>query len=199
MPNPWCQLWSVAQSRVIPCLLGWMLLASARAADLPTDAESKRMRGVFMKILAAKTDWIAPAANAESAALVIGIFGKESPPIDPPETRKPIKSWRGIRVVYLGNLEQARQCHILYVAPEEAKSWAESARRLNAPNVLTVSEAPGFTQNGGMIQLSLVQARVGRNGPEYSLEWEIHPLALSQEVFRIDSEILARRRKSATP
>ena len=175
------------------------MLASAGAADLPTDAESKRMRGVFMKILAAKTDWVAMAGNAESATLVIGILGKDSPPIDPPDTRKAFKNWRGIRVVYLGNLEQARLCHILYIAPEEAKNWAESVRRLSAPNILTVSEAPGFTKNGGMIQLSLVQARVGRNGPEYGLEWEVHPLALSQEVFRIDSEILARRRKPQNP
>ena len=56
--------------------------------------------------------------------------------------------------------QEASACHILFISASEAGRLADILNVLDRASVLTVSDIPGFTANGGMIQFVLQENKV---------------------------------------
>jgi len=143
------------------------------------------------------TDWVAKSAKHAAGPLIIGILGKDAPRFvpDAKKLRRPFKSWSGIEFRDLKSLRDAQNCQILYVSLDEAKDWSEKVKQLGNPNILTVSEADGFLQAGGMVRLRLLQAGLTEVGPKFDIFPEFHSLAKSTNTFLIDARVLALEKK----
>ncbi len=51
------------------------------------------------------------------------------------------------------NVDEIKSCHILFINPAEINHVSEVITSLKGRSILTVSDAPGFIQSGGMIRL----------------------------------------------
>jgi hypothetical protein len=49
-------------------------------------------------------------------------------------------------------VEEVEACHILFISQTRAGRMEQILTRLNGQSVLTVSDAPGFARQGGMIE-----------------------------------------------
>lgn len=56
--------------------------------------------------------------------------------------------------------EEAASCHILFISSSEERRLTQVLANLSNSSVLTVSDVPGFTDRGGMIQFVLDDSRV---------------------------------------
>jgi len=79
------------------------------------------------------------------------------------------------------DLQQARNCHILFVAFSGAsvKSILEGLR---GASVLTVGDCQGFAQQGGMINFALVDGRI---------QFEVNRHSAEQAGLKISSKLLS--------
>lgn len=147
------------------------------------------------------TDWVAKPAKRAASSLVIGILGKDAPRFvpDPKKLKRPFKAWSGIEFRELKNLRDAQNCQIVYVSLEEAKDWPEKMKQMDNPNVLTVSEAEGFLQAGGMVRLRLLQAGLTEVGPKFDIFPEFHPLAKTTNTFVIHPQVLEMEKRDPKP
>lgn len=67
---------------------------------------------------------------------------------------------RDIAIVINPPLQEYGRCHVLYLAGGEAPRLKQVLRALDRAPVLTVSDMPGFAQQGGMIELYVADDRV---------------------------------------
>lgn len=173
-------------------------LYSALAQEAAQEVTAGIARAKALISFAYYTDWVAKPAKGPAGPCVIGILGKDAPRFVPPASERlnrPLKSWSRIEFKDVKNLREAQKCQILYVSLEEAKGWPEKMKQLNNPNVLTVSEAEGFLEAGGMVRLKLEQAGLEEVGPKFNIFPEFHPIAKETNTFLIDARVLALERK----
>ena len=62
---------------------------------------------------------------------------------------------RSIQIVHVHSPEQSRNCHILFVNSSHRNDWQQLIKTLHDTSVLTVGEAKGFVEQGGMIDFIL--------------------------------------------
>jgi hypothetical protein len=63
-------------------------------------------------------------------------------------------------VVRRVSLEEAATVHVLFISNSQRDHLAEILRKLGNASVLTISEIEGFTQNGGMVSLTLIRGKI---------------------------------------
>jgi len=78
--------------------------------------------------------------------------------------------------------EAVSDCQILYISPSEARFIPQILKSLGNASVLTVGETGQFAEQGGMIQLVLVDKEI---------RFKINPSAASQAGLKISSKLLA--------
>jgi len=67
---------------------------------------------------------------------------------------------RVVNIVLLQDEQPERRCHLLYIAWSKQDKYREIIASLGQEAVLTVSEIPGFSRSGGIIELRQEQDRV---------------------------------------
>ena len=82
-------------------------------------------------------------------------------------------------------VDQARNCHILFVAGSEMRQLAQILARLRGSAVLTVGDAAGFCEGGGAINLVVSDDRV---------RLEINPAAPERARLALSSRLLGLAR-----
>ncbi|HVU55294.1 MAG TPA: YfiR family protein [Puia sp.] len=122
-------------------------------AQAPLSREYE-LKAVFLYNFAQFVEWPPTAFSNSEAPLIIGVIGK-----NPFGTRlKDIVSGEKVNghdvsVQYYDNAEDIGTCHILFINLPEAKKREQVLQLLKDRNILTVSDAPGFPAEGGMIRL----------------------------------------------
>ena len=58
-------------------------------------------------------------------------------------------------------IEEVKNCHVLYLAQQEARRIPDIESAFKQRNILTVSDAVDFTSRGGIIQFVTQEKRVG--------------------------------------
>jgi uncharacterized protein DUF4154 len=90
----------------------------------------------------------------------------------------------GEKPIEIGRTSDARQlngCQIVFVSTSERGQAATILEALSARPILTVSEIPGFTELGGMVNFYIEDRRI---------RFEINPKSAARSGLRISSQLL---------
>jgi hypothetical protein len=128
------------------------LMCPGFASAEPPAYTEYQVKAAFLYNFAKFVDW--KPVEASSPEFVIAILG------DDPFGESFDRSLAGrrlngkpIRIRRLADLSETDDVQLLFVSRSEAKRFRRVLRRLKGRPVLTVADAPGFAQAGGMIEL----------------------------------------------
>jgi hypothetical protein len=133
----------------------------------------------FLKFI----EWPPEAFKSESAPFVVGIMGDNSfsETIEQTIKGKSIKG-RQLEVKRLKWGQGLRICHILYVSSYEQRHLAQILQITKGASILTIGEMDQFTEQGGIINLTMEENKV---------YFEINLGAAEQSQIKISSKLLA--------
>jgi hypothetical protein len=102
--------------------------------------------------------WPTDAIESPRDPFVIGIFGNN--PFGIGLAQMASAEGRGIEVRSIRTHDDMRACRILFIGSANQKIVTQILASLNGSSVLTVSDADGFLEWGGMIEFSMRDDRV---------------------------------------
>ena len=169
-----------------------LIVPGALAATLPqAQPQSEplteyQIKAAFLYNLAKFVEWPGDPLSDSQAPIVLGIVGEDpfGKALDAVILGKTVNG-RGLVVRRLGRGGDLRTCRILFISSSEKRHLAQILESLKGSSVLTVGEADGFVQSGGVIQLLLEESRV---------RFEINPDAAARARLKISSKLLALAR-----
>ena len=127
-------------------------VAPIPAISRPAAQREYQVKAVFLLNFARFVDWPADAFASETAPLELGVLGQ-----DPfggyldDAIRGENVNRRPIVVRRFQHLEDITTCHVLFIARSEASRLEQVLAALDGRGILTVSDAAGFADKGGMI------------------------------------------------
>lgn len=149
------------------------------ASILADTGEVDAIKAGFILNFIKYTSWPATTLNGHDL-LICGISGQSlSGKLETLSGRRVLG--RGIQVLSPTRPSEWTNCHVLFIAAEERHRLETVLRVLAQAPVLTVSDAPGFTEEGGMIGL---KPRAGR------LRFEINQDAARRAGLVLSSQLL---------
>lgn len=119
------------------------------------------LKAVFIFRFASFVEWPDSAFRSPDEPLVIGILGK-----DPfggaleDVVRSETARNRPIQVRRFADIQDVRDCHILFVSRSEAGRVSQIVRALHGRPILLVSDIDRFPAEGGMIGFTTAESRV---------------------------------------
>ena len=129
-----------------------LLLLSQRAPAQTTPSREYVLKAVFLYNFTQFVNWPADAFASPQSPLVIGILGENPFGNYLEQTVKDEKiSEHDVVVKYCQDEEDAKDCHILFINLRDAQKYMPVIEALKGKNILTVSDAPNFSKQGGMI------------------------------------------------
>lgn len=139
------------------------LCLPARYASAEGKVTEYHVKAVFLYNLTRFVSW--PDENQESRGdFLIGIYGSDpfGELIDKAVAGEK-QNGRNIRVERYETAEQARVagCSILFISSSSMDRFSEIRDALRGRPVLTVADTPGFSQNGGMVNLVEINQKIG--------------------------------------
>jgi hypothetical protein len=134
------------------------LLGGRSALAAPT---AQQVEAVFLFYFSQFVDWPPRAFADERAPIVIGVLGADpfGGALDQAVAGEQVNG-RPIVVRRLKSIDEAGDCHILYISSSESPQLPQILSSLKGRSVLTVSDLDHFAQDGGMIRFALVEQRV---------------------------------------
>ncbi len=143
----------------IPMLLLATTLMQASAADPP--AEEYRVKGAFLLNFAKFVEWPAQAFKGPGDPIAICVLGTSpfTPALDA-AARAVLVENRGVTVRQIPDVQQAKQCHMVFVSVSEHKRVRALLEAVQGASVLTVGESEGFLGDGGAIEFRVEDSRV---------------------------------------
>jgi hypothetical protein len=172
--------------------LGLLLGGPALGAEGQTSLENK-VKSACLYNFAVLTEWPAGAFAGPEAPLVIGLAGDVPfAAVLKDGLRGKTLGGRQIVVRVVGAIGEADQCHLLFIGTLEPERAAALLGAVAAKPVLTVSEARGFAQRGGILNLVKVEG---------SIKFEANPDAAARARLKLGSQLLklARVIKDGSP
>ena len=142
-----------------------------------------QVKAVFLYNFTQFTEWPKGTFSASNAPFVIGIVGED------PFGDTMDKSVRGevvrghpLVVKRLRPDEDMRSCQVLFISRSEKARLPELLDKLKGSPVLTMGDIEGFAQQGGMVNLLLVNK---------SVKMEINSAAAEEAGLRISGKVLS--------
>lgn len=163
----------------LAAVLGVLLSASGRAQSI----SEYQMKAAYVYNLAKFVDWPAAAFKAADDPLNICVLG-QSPilvTLNEAVNGESIDD-RKLLVRQVSEVQQARNCHILFIASSDRKFLQAVLRDLKTPGVLTLGETAGFAEEGGVVNFRL-------DGKKIRIE--INLIAAGQQKLRISPKLLS--------
>jgi hypothetical protein len=175
----------------LPLLILSLLISLSLPVDLQADtprAGEYQVKAAFILNFANFTDW--PDDPASGRPLTIGILGRD--PFEGAMDSLKGKTVKGRKVVirHYGEPEEATGADILFIGASERRSLPHILKTLRGRPVLTIGDYPGFAHAGVMINMVLVQKRVG---------FEVNLQAAKQSGMRISSQLLRLAKEVIEP
>jgi len=148
----------MALLRAITALL---LVCAARLEAQAAKASEAQVKAVFLFNFAQFVDWPPEAVPDSQAPLVIGILGDDPfGDLLDATVRGEHRGARPFAVRRFQRVEDITRCDILFIGRPEADRPEEILARLKNRPILTVSDADGFAERGGMIRLVTDRSRI---------------------------------------
>jgi hypothetical protein len=139
-------------------VLSYLVAGAVTAAPQPAFGQSApvneyQLKAVFLFNFAQFVDWPAAAFTDPHAPIVIGVLGddKFGNSLDQTVHGEKVND-RPFLVQRYSRLEDIGTCHILFVSQSESSRLGQIIGALQGRNILTVSDADGFAEHGGVIQ-----------------------------------------------
>jgi YfiR/HmsC-like len=160
----------------------WMAGWQVKGSETGAVAGEYQVKAVCLYNFTQFTDWPASAFAGSNAPIVIGIVG-EDPFGQTMEdvVRGEVVRGHPLMVRRLRADDDFRGCHILFFSHSEKKRLPELLDRLKTKAVLSVGEDDGFAEDGGMINLIVVNKTV---------QIEINQAAAEHAGLQISSKLL---------
>lgn len=119
------------------------------------------MKAVFLFNFAQFVEWPPAAFSEESAPLAICILGDDpfGSYLDDVVRGEQVNS-RRLTVQRFRAAEDVKGCQVLFVSRSESRNLEKTLASLKEVDALTVSDAHGFAQRGGMIQLETENGKI---------------------------------------
>lgn len=161
------------------------LPSRAQTADNSTSSEYLIKAG-FTYNFAKLMEWPASAFPQPNSPIVIGILGTDpfGGTLDQVLQGKKVNG-RDFVVKHLKWGAEVKDCNILFVSSSERVHFDELFHLIKGMPILTIGEAPGFAQRGGMINFVIEDDKV---------HFEINVEAAKQSDINISSRLLALAR-----
>lgn len=172
VPSPKGVLWALS---VV------LLLFSGARAQSPTAGEYQ-VKAAFLYNFAKFVEWPPSGFSDASAPLRICVFGQDPFGQELRDiTREKIVNGHKLQVDQVVDLKLARACHVLFISSSEKAQLTSILESLRGTDALTVGDAKGFVQQGGMINFLLENNRV---------QFEVNQKAAEQAGLKISSKLL---------
>jgi hypothetical protein len=175
----------IMRLRATPILslgLVWLLApGGGRAQESPPT--EYQLKAAFVLNFAKFVEWPPAAFAKDDSPIVLGILG-ESPlgsVLEQTIQGKKVNS-RELEVTKLPSTAGATNCHILFIGTSDKARLPEILKGLGRASVLTVGEADGFTESGGMINF----VRQGNK-----IRFQINEAAAKSAGLKISSKLLS--------
>lgn len=159
-------------------IIAW--LWSVPTGVLGQPLTDQQMKAAFVLNFVRYTEWPEKSFAAPDAPMVVCVLG------DPGATElsgvagKTIKG-HPLQVRAAISAEDARGCHALFIPEPDARRFIGTLRALQGAPVLTISEADGFIDIGGMIGLVHIDNR---------LQFEVNLGVIQQAQLKASSQLL---------
>jgi YfiR/HmsC-like len=167
-------------SYVIMCSV---LLGVSRAFSRSEDDAEYKVKLAFLYNFAQFVEWPPDAFADADAPLTVCVAGED------PFNAELEQSLRGrkagghpVEIRRFKPDDDPRACHIIFVRASEKKAAGRILASLNGSNTLSVGEAKGFAERGGIINMTL---------EENKLRFEVNVDAAAQTRLKISSKLLA--------
>lgn len=140
------------------------------------------VKAAFLFQFALYVEWPASSFSDAQTPITIGLLGK-----DPfgDFLRKAIEgktvNQRKLVIKHCANLDEARQCHLLFISSSVQKSLPRILAGLRNERVLTVGDVEDFASQGGIVNLVVL---------EKTVRFEINPSAVERAGLKISSQVL---------
>lgn len=173
-------------SATLILLLSLALMPSgSRAQD--TQPSEYQVKAALIFAFVKYVEWPAASFTKAQSPLCIGVLGDNpfGPDLEQTVHGKILNS-RPLVVKQCQTLEEARQCHVLFIGTSENKRLQEIFDGLRGAHVLTVGETENFIKSGGMINFF-------REGNKF--RFEINDAAAKKAELKIDSKLLGLGKK----
>jgi hypothetical protein len=149
-------------------IVSWVVALAAATAPAPAQAPAQasvapeyQVKAVFLFNFAQFVEW-PPSAFPDSAApLVLCVLGEDpfGPYLDETVRGETVQA-HPLAVQRSQQVEEIRNCHILFVGRQEQERLEEILDTLKGRPTLTVSDADGFAGRGGMIRFMTDRNRI---------------------------------------
>jgi hypothetical protein len=133
---------------------------SAPAAE-PPPSQEYQIKAVFLFNFAQFVEWPPSAFAGAEAPLVIGVLGRDpfGGALDEAVLDEKTHGRKFVIQRY-SRVEEIQTCHILFVSRSESGRLPAISNAMKGRSILTVSDADGFTEQGGMIRFVMEQNKV---------------------------------------
>jgi hypothetical protein len=162
------------------CLVVLSPCGPARADPGPREASEYQLKAAFLLNFGRFTEW--PPAGESTGPINLCVVGRDpfGTDLDQIVSNQSIHG-RPIKIVRVSSGAPPSNCQILFVGPVDKQKVGELLSDVRQSPTLTVSDIPGFTNNGGMIQF-LVEGQ--------HIQFLINLQAASQAGLKISSKLL---------
>jgi len=138
----------ITQSLTVSLIVCGTILLSAQNPI----AREYQIKAVFLFNFAQFVEWPTTSFK-ETNAIVIGVFGEDpfGTYLDEAVRGEEVNG-HPLVVKRYKQLEDVKDCHILFINAGEARQFKQVLESLKSKSILTVSDADNFTKQGGMIR-----------------------------------------------
>ena len=176
-------LGSAHRGRMV-AITGLLAFAAALLSVQPAQAASSaehEIKAAFMYNFAKFVQWPAASFGGPQAPLIVCVMGEDGlgPALDTIDHK--VAQGHEVRVRRRVRLDDAKSCHILFIAASERGRLPAILRALNGASVLTISDIDGFAEAGGVIGLYNVDNKV---------QFSINPEQARSGSLQINSQLL---------
>ena len=164
-------------------LLIGVVLGSLAVGTQAQSAGEYQVKAAFLYNFAKFVEWPQNSFSDASAPLRICVFGRDpfGQELRDLVSAKTVQG-RKFEVDQVVDLQQARLCHVLFIASSEKTAVKRILEGLRGASVLTVGDTKGFAEQGGMINFVLENDRV---------QFEVNSKAAEQAGLKISSKLLS--------
>jgi len=172
------------------CLRWWvaaafafiLMFASSGMQAQQTRTREYNIKAVFLYNFTQFVEWPEEAFANNTAPFVVGILGEDPfrSVIDVTVAGEKVKE-HPIIVRRYSNIKDLSTCHILFISETEAQKFLRSPAATKNKYMLTVSDAAGFANSGGMIRFVM---------QENKIKLQINPTVAKTAELNISSKLL---------
>jgi hypothetical protein len=160
-------------------LLG-LVIGFTGAANGESQESEYMIKAAFLYNFAKFVDWPHESLKDDLSPFRVFILGTDPFGDTLDSIKDKTVKGRKLAIKRVQKVEEAAQCHILFLSSSEQGSVRQIIQSLGP--VLTVSEIPGFCQSGGMINFIKAANKI---------QFEINPDAAQKKKLTISSRLLS--------